>query len=891
MAVELLLLEDKPDPNPETQFFTGGVDAGTNIVDLGISTTLQTGDVLLVMHGAEGAQNTQPAPGSGNVHPSAISITTITAGSGTNPSWTDFGYQRGGENGGNVNNRNNIGAFCCVIGANDNKSNFTVRLSFTDTIRQQRRTVRLYCLRGVDTTNFSSLGTIARTSARSQAELAYHAWTRPNALQYNQSTVTDDFMAIFSTSVRQTGTITTAPVPSGFTRIEPLGFPNDATGSPPSSWQNWDVFGNGTTATIACYSTGTTYRHWTYFKPYTSFSGFNITNFYAMDHSATDHNGGASLLLLFPAVASGSEFQRPQVDHTTSEDTLDSVQSGTAQVSDSGSATDSLVAVKQSALDVVDPAGSADTLDTLQAGAFTASDSATVVDTEETLQSGSVTFTDSVNSADSLAAEKTKIFDVTDSVTTTDSLEDIQSGTYSVSDSGSAGDTLTVEQQGAVDFTDSAEATDEIGELQTGPEFLSSNGSAVDSLETVQFSAVQFTDTASVVDDADLVKSTAQNTDFDETDGSSATDSLDTTQEGQSSNTDGTSGTDTLSAEKQTNLSATDSATATDSLDAVLSANFNAQDSGSASDTLETLGQKNFAVSDGSETTDSINLIRTINVEFVDPSEGTSVFAGQVDHEIILVDTGSATDDITAEGPEVTTLTVVISGVGTVQNNLMTGAQALEVKNIWNVALNALGIATVQSTQGSSPQQTLLNNVFPLFRKQFLSDHLWNGAKKTTDLTALTVNSTDQAVANRWKYVYQLPTDCMRVWRLNGQENKPVHVGGNANIYTNRWEIEVVEVSSTKHRALCTNEDEARIEYVFDVENDVALLGPLTQHAMGMALAAFVATNFGKSASEIAQLEAQAKEAITAAKGVDGQEGTPQMFGDTSLLGVRSIGY
>jgi hypothetical protein len=89
---------------------------------------------------------------------------------------------------------------------------------------------------------------------------------------------------------------------------------------------------------------------------------------------------------------------------------------------------------------------------------------------------------------------------------------------------------------------------------------------------------------------------------------------------------------------------------------------------------------------------------------------------------------------------------------------------------------------------------------------------------------------------------------------------------------------------------LCTEESTARIEYVFDVRNNIDLLGPLTQHAMGLSLAAFVATNFGKSASEIAQLEAQAKEAVTAAKGVDGQEGTPQMFGDTSLLRVRSLG-
>jgi hypothetical protein len=291
-----------------------------------------------------------------------------------------------------------------------------------------------------------------------------------------------------------------------------------------------------------------------------------------------------------------------------------------------------------------------------------------------------------------------------------------------------------------------------------------------------------------------------------------------------------------------------------------------------------------------------------LDITFIKVSEvtaGDSATAHkQQDFEEQISDEAGVTDSATLIQPIRREITATIVGNGGIDPNLMKEAQAVATIDVWNVALNALGISTLETTTGNNPQQTLLNNTFPLFRKQFLSDHLWNGAKKTANLTALTVNSTDQAVANRWKYVFVLPTDCMRVWRLNGQENKPVHVGGNANIYTNRWEIEVVTKGTTggdtntgKYRALCTNEDEARIEYVFDVGNDIDLLGPLTQHAMGMALAAFVATNFGKSASEIAQLEAQAKDAITAAKGVDGQEGTPQMFGDTSLLGVRSIGY
>ena len=83
-----------------------------------------------------------------------------------------------------------------------------------------------------------------------------------------------------------------------------------------------------------------------------------------------------------------------------------------------------------------------------------------------------------------------------------------------------------------------------------------------------------------------------------------------------------------------------------------------------------------------------------------------------------------------------------------------------------------------------------------------------------------------------------MPTDVLRVLRLNGLENRPDHIGGNPNIDTNRWEIEIITISATNYRALLTNESKATIEYMADIgDAGVDLLGPATQHAMGMALA------------------------------------------------------
>jgi hypothetical protein len=106
----------------------------------------------------------------------------------------------------------------------------------------------------------------------------------------------------------------------------------------------------------------------------------------------------------------------------------------------------------------------------------------------------------------------------------------------------------------------------------------------------------------------------------------------------------------------------------------------------------------------------------------------------------------------------------------------------------------------------------------------------------------------------------------------------------------NQWEIEVVsdgESSPTLKRCLLSNEGTISLEYVMDIGDNIGLLSPLIAHAMGLALAAFVATNFGKPPTEQAFIGQRAADALLAAKGVDGQESSPRMFSSTSLLDVR----
>tara|TARA_Y100000004_G_scaffold30825_1_gene32160 strand:+ start:2670 stop:3452 length:783 start_codon:yes stop_codon:yes gene_type:complete len=224
---------------------------------------------------------------------------------------------------------------------------------------------------------------------------------------------------------------------------------------------------------------------------------------------------------------------------------------------------------------------------------------------------------------------------------------------------------------------------------------------------------------------------------------------------------------------------------------------------------------------------------------------------------------------------------VVIDGVGDITENLLTRSQIVAVEEIWNTGLTQLGVGRVDSAANdTSSQAALLRAVWPNFRKQFISDHAWNGCKTTAALTALP--NSDFKDTTRWANVFSLPSDYIRALTLNGHRNQP------DNSESVMWEIEVVaNTSGTKSRCLCTNQSTAKLEYVFDVGDSVDFLAPAMKHAMGLAFGAFVAPNFGKSANEIALLEQKVKENLLKARGIDGQENSARYFSPSELVESR----
>ena len=315
-----------------------------------------------------------------------------------------------------------------------------------------------------------------------------------------------------------------------------------------------------------------------------------------------------------------------------------------------------------------------------------------------------------------------------------------------------------------------------------------------------------------------------------------------------------------------------------------------------------------FEAFDGGDSGDSQNLGRSISIL----TSGSTIDDYEPIHfsSRVFEDGGSGADDITASyvyadsanatDAVVFHLTIVLTSemlgkgilVGGSPPSLLMEREALALLEIYNTTLNALGVGTLSDLDDTSPQATILNNVWASFRMQFLADYSWNGAKKSVALSRLQdYLDVDVTPPGRWSYAYALPEDYLRVLRINGHER----YNATQSLLQNAFEIEVINYANAlattlDKRCLLTDESGAiNLEYIFDPgDNGIDLLGAKTTHALGLSFAHYVARNFGKTPQEIVVLADDSRRAISDAKGVDGQEKTQRLRPDMNILESRS---
>ncbi len=551
-------------------------------------------------------------------------------------------------------------------------------------------------------------------------------------------------------------------------------------------------------------------------------------------------------------------------------------------------------------------------------------DSAEVVETKEQIRSKTLPLTEEAKSLDTaqkgiakvFADEATGIeeFNKTLSSLIADSAQAVESSLKSISDflseSADAVETKADNFGYAEFFTDVTEALDSFGKTQglglleeaeadTDLDLPEKNfveeASALETFTTTRIHFLPITESAATVDDPDLLKETPAENTVPFTEESSTEETFVVTRVFNLPITESTATVDDLDPDvrKAFTLQITDSASPVETKDETFAWTRGFTDEISTVDLLTKNTETLFT--DTADVLDEPVFDFGFAVEFTDEAAGldTAVIPGPAATRNFTESSSAA--DLLVTGVKIgLSISIICEGIleGKSPPQLLTKEEALAIIDVYNIALNALGVGTLSGVNDGSPQATILNDTFDSFKRQFLTDYSWNGAKKTVALSRLQdYNATDvKPVGDRWAYAYVLPNDYLRVLRINGYER----YNRTQNHLQNAFEIEVVNYASSatetlNKRCLLTEEPTVNLEYIFEPTDDdlTTLLGSQTEHALGLSFAHYIARNFGKTPQEIAVLSDESRRAITAAKGVDGQEKTQRLRPDLGLVESR----
>jgi hypothetical protein len=169
---------------------------------------------------------------------------------------------------------------------------------------------------------------------------------------------------------------------------------------------------------------------------------------------------------------------------------------------------------------------------------------------------------------------------------------------------------------------------------------------------------------------------------------------------------------------------------------------------------------------------------------------------------------------------------------------------ASSVVEIANLALLDLGEALINSLSDAEISAVRANTLWPSVRKAVLRAHPWNCAIKEVALGELSTNPS-----LTWAYAFQLPSDCLRVLKVND----------------GRDDFEIMG------RVLHLDGNVAEIKYVFD-EEDVTKYDALLDKAMAARLAHDLTKSTTASSNEKAAQWDSYRKVVSEAKTIDSQE-------------------
>jgi hypothetical protein len=215
--------------------------------------------------------------------------------------------------------------------------------------------------------------------------------------------------------------------------------------------------------------------------------------------------------------------------------------------------------------------------------------------------------------------------------------------------------------------------------------------------------------------------------------------------------------------------------------------------------------------------------------------------------------------------------------------------------DIANSALIKIGTATITALTQQVVAARLCNARLPLVVPLILRRFPWKSAMKTVTLSALSTPPPD----TRWGFAYQLPTDIVRIWKLEGVDFGHGFVIRQNQLWTNTGVTTVVNddgsLSSTGIAPVLT--------YVANPYTVTpSFLDPSLIEAIACQLAVDCCYQLTQSLPLKQSLQGEAKTSLQSAKSIDSME-TPEVFSweaseflmsrfaGTNYLGPDSPGY
>lgn len=177
-------------------------------------------------------------------------------------------------------------------------------------------------------------------------------------------------------------------------------------------------------------------------------------------------------------------------------------------------------------------------------------------------------------------------------------------------------------------------------------------------------------------------------------------------------------------------------------------------------------------------------------------------------------------------------------------------------------ALDLIGADTIGSLNDNTRNANLCNRLLPLMRAEMLVRHPWNFASRRASLPA-----SDTAPAWGFAYAYEMPTDYLRILRLNLFDP-------NQN-----WKVEYGQIVTDAAAPL-------QILYIANVA-DAGRYSPLFSTTLAYRLAAELAGPITESDSKRRSLMSDVETSLRAARSADAAEGSADPILSNFFLDAR----